>query len=88
MVYCLVEPGKGLRRRGDHSAADIDLNEQWAEVCLACLEQFLAEDNIALSSSDHLSVDGSLLQSWSSHASLERIERQEPPASLSALSER
>jgi hypothetical protein len=32
-----------------------------------------------LLSDDHFSVDGTLLQAWASHASLERIDGQEDP---------
>jgi len=48
------------------------------------MERFLekvmaAADVKPLLSDEHFSVDGALLQTWASHASLERIEGQDDP---------
>ena len=41
---------------GHDPPADIDLDEMGTEVCLACLEQLLAQDDIALTNADHIAV--------------------------------
>ena len=53
------------------------LNEQ---VMGRFLEKLMAAPEVKLLLSDeHFSVDGTLLQAWASHASLERIDGQEDP---------
>ena len=48
--------GQGDDAGGDDAAAHINLNELWAEVGLTCLEQLLAQDDIALADADQITV--------------------------------
>jgi len=50
------------------------------EVMGRFLEKLMAAPEVKpLLSDEHFSVDGTLLQAWASHASLERIDDQEDP---------
>ena len=51
-----------------------------------CLEKLMDAPEVKpLLSDEHFSVDGTLLQAWASHASLERIEGQEDPPPAESL---
>lgn len=49
--------GHGCAAAGNHTAAQRDLDERGAEVCLPCLEQVLAEDDIPLIDAGHITFE-------------------------------